>query len=208
MSNTGNRFLYGTEFTNITVVANCDNTEDGSIEASGTLFVNTIKEYDILSPGVTLEDSIFASGKAIITSTETSLNISTAALIVYGGISILKDARYYGAFYLHNTVNSYNLNSGSLVVDGGASIFKNLSVGGILNLYNSTSSINSSIGSLISIGGISIRDTTDALSITAGGALTVAGGASIEKTLFANLLNINNATIANSYLINITNNNL
>ena len=208
MSNTGNRFLFGTEFTNITVVANCDNTEDGSIEASGTLFVNTIKEYDISSPGVTLEDSIFASGKAIITSTETSLNISTAALIVYGGISILKDARYYGAFYLHNTVNSYGVNSGSLVVDGGASIFKNLSVGGILNLYDSTSSINSSVGSLISIGGISIRDTTDALSITSGGALTVAGGASIEKTLFANLLNINNATIGNSYLINITNNNL
>jgi uncharacterized protein YjbI with pentapeptide repeats len=208
MSNTGNRFLYGTEFTNITVVANCDNTEDGSIEASGALFVNTIKEYDISSPGVTLEDSIFASGKAIITSTETSLNISTGALIVYGGISILKDARYYGAFYLHNTVNSYGLNSGSLVVDGGASIFKNLSVGGILNLYDSTSSINSSVGSLISIGGISIRDTTDASSITSGGALTVAGGASIEKTLFANLLNINNATIGNSYLINITNNNL
>jgi hypothetical protein len=208
MSNTDNRFLYGAEFTNITVVANCDNTEDGSIEASGTLFVNTIKEYDILSPGVTLEGSIFASGKAIITSTETSLNISTAALIVYGGISVINDARYYGGFYLHNTVNSYNVSSGSLVVDGGASIFKNLSVGGILNLYDSTSSINSSVGSLISIGGISIRDTTDALSITSGGALTVAGGASIEKILFANLLNVNNATIGDSYLINITNNNL
>ena len=34
MSNTNNRYLEGTEFTNISVVANCDNTEDGSIEAS------------------------------------------------------------------------------------------------------------------------------------------------------------------------------
>jgi hypothetical protein len=208
MSNTGNRYLYGTEFTNITVVANCDNTEDGSIEASGTLFVNTIKEYDILSSGVVLEDSIFAAGKAIITSTETSLNISTAALIVYGGISIIKDARYYGAFYLHNTDNSNDLSSGSFIIDGGGSILKNLNVGGILTLYNSSNSINSSIGSLVSLGGISIMNTTDALSITCGGGLTVAGGASIEKTLFANLLISNNATIGNSHLVNITNNNL
>jgi hypothetical protein len=199
MSNTGNRFLYGTEFTNITVMANCDNTEDGSIEASGTLFVNTIKEYDI-SSHVTIEDSIFASGKAIITSTEPSLNISTAALIVYGGISVLKDVRYYGAFYIHNTVNSYNVSSGSVLIDGGASIFKNLSVGGIITIYNTSNAINSSVGSLISLGGISIQNTTDALSTTSGGALTVAGGASIEKTLFAKLLNIINATISSSYL--------
>jgi hypothetical protein len=208
MSNTGNRFLYGTEFTNITVVANCDNTEDGSIEASGTLFVNTIKEYDISSPGVTLEDSIFASGKAIITSTEPSLNISTAALIVYGGVSVIKDSRYYGAFYIHNTINSFDLSSGSLLIDGGASIFKNLNVGGVITLYNTTNSINSSVGSLISLGGISIQNTTDALSITSGGALTVAGGASIEKTLFANLLNIINATLGSAYLTNSTINNL
>jgi hypothetical protein len=183
-------------------VSNCDNTEDGSIEASGTLFVNTIKEYDISSPGVTLEDSIFASGKAIITSTEPSLNISTAALIVYGGVSVIKDSRYYGAFYIHNTINSSDLSSGSLLIDGGASIFKNLNVGGIITLYNTTNSINSSVGSLISLGGISIQNTTDALSITSGGALTVAGGASIEKTLFANLLNIINATIGSAYLGN------
>lgn len=208
MSNTGNRLLYGTEFTNITVVANCDNTEDGSIEASGSLFVNTIKKYDISAPGVILEDSIFASGKVIITSTESSLNVSTASLIVNGGISVLKDSRYYKTLYVNNTINSYNLSSGSLIVDGGSSIFKELNIGGILTLYNTSNSINSSIGTLVSLGGISIKNTTDALSITSGGALTVAGGVSIEKSLYVNSLNVNNATINNSYLSNITTTNL
>jgi hypothetical protein len=52
------------------------------------------------------------------------------------------------------------------------------------------------------LGGISIKNTTDAISFTSGGGLTVSGGASIAKTLFANILNSNNATISN---ININN---
>jgi len=208
MSNTSNRFLYGSMFTNITVVANCDNTEDGSIEASGTLFVNAIKEYDTESPGVILEDSIFSSGKVIITSTEPSLNSSVASLIVYGGISALKDSKYYGSVYFHDTRDSFNLTSGSIVVDGGGSILKNLNIGGVLTLYNSTNSIDSSYGSLISLGGIAIQNTTDAVSLTSGGALTVAGGASIEKTLFANIANLNTISSGNGSITNITNNNL
>ena len=55
MSNTGGRNLDGSEFTNITVVADdCNSTSGGSIEASGALFVNIIEEYNI-NTGVTLE---------------------------------------------------------------------------------------------------------------------------------------------------------
>jgi hypothetical protein len=210
MSNTNNRFFYGTTFTNITVVANCDNTEDGSIEASGSVFVDTIKRYNISSEGVNIENSIFGDGKVVITSTEPSLNISTGSLIVNGGTSILKDSRYYGTLNVHNTTDAvgFNLTSGSLIIDGGGSIRKNLNIGGTLTLYNTVNSISNNFGALVSLGGISIKNTSDAISITSGGALTISGGASIEKTLFANLLNVNNATISNSYLDNITNNNL
>jgi hypothetical protein len=44
---------------------------------------------------------------------------------------------------------------------------------------------NSTMGGIVTLGGIGIACTKDATSRTSGGALTVAGGASIEKTLYA-----------------------
>jgi hypothetical protein len=50
---------------------------------------------------------------------------------------------------------------------------------------STTSSDNSTMGGIVTTGGIGVSCTKDATSITSGGALTVAGGASIEKTLYA-----------------------
>lgn len=63
--------------------------------------------------------------------------------------------------------------------------------------FNSTAlSINSTYGSLVVNGGISISSTSDATSITCGNGFTVAGGASIAKTLFVGTsININNVNI-------------
>jgi hypothetical protein len=47
----------GAQFTNITVLG--DSKDDGSIQAAGILFVNTIREYDIIDPGVNVEDCYF-----------------------------------------------------------------------------------------------------------------------------------------------------
>lgn len=49
---------------------------------------------------------------------------------------------------------------------------------------SSINSINSSVGALVITGGVGIRETTDAISTISGGALTVAGGASILKKLY------------------------
>jgi hypothetical protein len=206
MSNTEDRYLNGTQFTNVTVISGCQN--DGSIEASGTLFVNNIKEYNKEGSGVNIEGSYFQAGIAVITSTENSINKSTASLIVYGGASILKDSNFYGLLTLSNTTNSYNTSDGSLVIDGGIGLRQNLNIGGITTLFNSTSSQNNTSGALISIGGISIRNTTDSISFTSGGALTVSGGVSIKKTLFANIINSNNATISNININDLLSNNL
>lgn len=50
---------------------------------------------------------------------------------------------------------------------------------------STSSSDNSTTGGIVTTGGIGVSCTKDATSITSGGALTVAGGASIEKTLYA-----------------------
>lgn len=82
-----------------------------------------------------------------------------------------------------------------------------LDVGGTLNcndvvtFTSSIDSINSSTGSLVIDGGISIITSTDATSITRGGALTIAGGASIgKKLLVGNVAEFFDTTPSTSYL--------
>jgi hypothetical protein len=55
---------------------------------------------------------------------------------------------------------------------------------GKLNVFNTSESVNNSSGGIVTLGGIGIRHTGDATSSTKGGALSVAGGASIEKKLY------------------------
>jgi hypothetical protein len=53
-----------------------------------------------------------------------------------------------------------------------------------IKLNSTALSLNSTYGSLLVNGGISVTTTTDATSITCGNGLTIAGGASVAKTLF------------------------
>ena len=66
---------------------------------------------------------------------------------------------------------------------------------------STTPSTNISSGALLLSGGLSINCPSDSTSITNGGCLTIAGGASISKSLYiGNSLNVNNVNITpNSY---------
>lgn len=55
------------------------------------------------------------------------------------------------------------------------------SVTGVVS-YNTIPSTNASSGSFVVFGGVSIKSTTDCVSVTQGGALSIAGGVSIEKS--------------------------
>lgn len=55
-----------------------------------------------------------------------------------------------------------------------------------LIINNSTSSTSNSIGSIATSGGISSSNTTDAISPTNGGSMTLAGGLAIGKTVYSN----------------------
>jgi hypothetical protein len=73
-------------------------------------------------------------------------------------------------------------------------------------IVNSTTSINSSSGALLITGGIGVKCTVDSTSSTQGGALTIAGGASISKSLYVgNSINVNGVNIQpNTYDIRST----
>ena len=211
MSNTGNKILDGTQFTNVSIELDY-NGLGGNIEIADTVYTDNILEYN-LNTGVSIEGSIFQSGTVIITSTQPGINKTTASLVVNGGTVIYSDSLLYGINNFLNTSNSINLTSGSVIINGGISIQKNLNIGGITTLFNTTISDNSNIGSVLLYGGLSINNTTDSSSFTQGGNLTIAGGVSIAKTLYSNVLNSNtifitNANLLNSNMINQTTTNL
>lgn len=54
----------------------------------------------------------------------------------------------------------------------------------ITNFSNTTASISSSVASIVTLGGISVNNTTDAISTTNGGSMTLAGGLAINKKAY------------------------
>lgn len=97
---------------------------DGSLEASGTIYIDTIREYS-QTGGVTIQDTVFQNYQITVPYTQPSLGLTTASLLIDGGI------------YIRNTTNSTSLTSGGgLTVLGGASFNKDVHIGGITNVYD------------------------------------------------------------------------
>jgi len=98
---------------------------DGSLEGSGTLYFDTLREYNQTN-GVTIQNVKFKNEQLLVPYSIPSENLTSASVIVEGGISI------------KHTQNSSNVSSGgALTIAGGASIGKNLNIGGITNVnYN------------------------------------------------------------------------
>lgn len=95
---------------------------DGSVEGSGTLYFDYIREYNY-SSGVNIQDVSFQNGKLTIPYTIPSDNATSASVIIDGGISIK-----------HTQNASSTTSGGALTVVGGAAIGKDLLVGGVLNM--------------------------------------------------------------------------
>lgn len=97
---------------------------DGSLEAAGTFYVGSIKEYNINS-GINIQNVIFSTNYVQIPYTTTSYGKTNGSLLLNGGITI------------NNTTDSTSISSGGTFTSlGGMSIAKSLNVGGTINLNN------------------------------------------------------------------------
>ena len=91
---------------------------DGSIEGSGTLYINRITEYD-LNNGLNIQNIIIKDNCIYVPYEAPSTNVTTASFVIEGGISV------------KNTTNASSVTSGGgITVAGGVGIGKNLYVGG------------------------------------------------------------------------------
>ena len=93
------------------------------------------------------------------------------------------------------SVSRYN-NSGSFI-EKSINISRNT---GVISLNNTYESLNFSSGTLLVAGGITVQCTTDSTTLSSGGALTVFGGASINKDLYVggNVV-FSSTTVSNDY---------
>ena len=105
-----------------------------------------------------------------------SINDGNAQLILNGSNKSSEPGNV--AVYLGGTSGNFNINNGT-----NGNVLLNINNGGIVNIYNSTSSTIDS-GSLLLNGGITIKSTSNSMSITSGGGMTVMGGMSVIKDLY------------------------
>lgn len=177
-----------------------------TILSNGFIGINTSTPNSTLN----INGTLLVSDVANFSSVVNSINSSTASVIVSGGISI------------NCSANSVSVkNGGSLTINGGTSINKDLYVGGSItsilgfNTFNyikitaTDISLNLSTGSLITIGGISIQCSADAVNVSNGGGLSVAGGVSINKSVYiGGTLNTQSDTYLNNlYFLSTANRN-
>lgn len=114
-------------------------------------------------------------------------NVTVSNLQVNNNINVvnlISTITTIGNILITSTENASDLSSGSIITNGGASISKDILVNGIGKFINTSISNNSSTGSIVNYGGLGINCTEDSSSFTNGGALTIAGGVSIQKNLY------------------------
>jgi hypothetical protein len=175
-------------FTNATTVSNGGAlTVAGGVAIAGDL---------IIGGSITYADAAQASNTyayLTLTASDPSDNLANGALVTFGGISIQSTFNATSATSGGGLTIAGGMGVGADIYVEGTSYLPTISSGNIVitnsslsNVYitSGDSSINSSTGSFISNAGISINCSTNATSVTRGGALTIAGGASIYKDLY------------------------
>ena len=117
----------------------------------------------------------------VIFDTTQSLNATTGAFVLYGGVSINADYQ------------SVSTSSGAFVLSGGMAVQKDVSIGGIQHIYNDTESTGFNNGALIVDGGVGI-----AKNLHVGGDATIMGNLFVQGTY----------TYVNTETINVADNTL
>ncbi len=126
------RLYYSTKFTNLSLVPNCNNSEDGSLEVFGNIYTNYINKYNTSSPGIYIENVLLTSG---IINVPQNVNIT-------GGLIVGNTSQFNGIVYINNTTDSTNLTDGGPVtIFGGLSVAKTLRSNIILTNFITTPNI-------------------------------------------------------------------
>ncbi len=170
-NNIGGLFTSTFQFVNLT---QSNSTDTGAVTVGG---------------GVGIGGNLYVGGNEVLTGRldvldETqSVDTSTGAVVVVGGVGIGKNLNVGGTLKITDTTNSTGSNSGALQVGGGAYIGGDVQVGGLIYVLNT-----------LTVTDLRVVGTTESTT-TDTGAAVIAGGLGVGKTINANAINVQFATI-------------
>ena len=193
---------------NIQITTHSTNATTGAFIIDGGISINNTKDAINSSNGgaLTVSGGLAIGGNSYLSKTLTIGELYTnnyGLLIRYTGDSQLILQGSNGS-----TTTTFNMNGQNLIVSNqenvifnttiGNFVFSNASTGNTLltitgkystfdkyvNITDTIESLNSSTGSLIIKGGLTIQCTTDSISFTNGGSITINGGVGVSKKLY------------------------
>lgn len=162
-------------------------TTDGLTNFESTTDSLSITDGSIvIDGGVAIAKNLNIGNNLFVYNTDPSTSSAIGSVVFNGGLAI------------NCAENSSNLgNGGALTILGGTSIGGDLYIGGQINGSGSSSStfayltltatdeaLNLTSGTLVTFGGITIQCTTNSVDVSNGGALLIAGGASIGGDIY------------------------
>jgi hypothetical protein len=166
----------------------------GSLLIHSSMASNSVSTGSVVvNGGVGIMRNLFVGGASTFTDTTVSSGVSSGAVMMHGGLSIMcsTNATTYG-------------NGGGLSIAGGMAVTKDFYLGGRI-FSNTTASFSnvtltsSSGNALMAYGGINILQTSNAVGVGSGGALSVEGGMAVTKDLYVGgQLFISNLSIDNT----------
>ena len=167
----------GGEFTNTFYFSNLtpsDSTNTGAIIINGGLGVGQ---------NVNIGGKVTTTGTVHVYDLTESFNTTTGALVVDGGVGIGQRLNVGGQTRIYDTTASTTSDTGALVVQGGAGIYGDLNVGGLVTVVNTLTVEKLDV----------LSDVESVDKIT--GAVVIAGGLGVGKTINATRINIETASI-------------
>ena len=178
-------------YISVTATDNAINLSTGSLVTFGGIVSQSYQNSTsvsnggtILTPGgVSIGKDLYLGGNMYnygITNYNNNFNSSNSSFIKIYDISNIQcfsiDRSITSADF---SISRYN-NSGSFV----EKIINISRSTGILTINNTIESLNQTSGSILMIGGLTIKCTTNSTMLSSGGAITIYGGASINKDVF------------------------
>lgn len=173
------------------------------------IVVSTVDSTDIntgasiVFGGCSIKKNLNIGGQVKIWNSTASLDATTGALIITGGVGFgndisTKNVNINGVLKVTNTTNSINSSTGSVIISGGMGINKDVFVAGNVNATNINST---SVGTNT----IAVNATTSSTT-TSVGALVVNGGVGIGGNINCGGSIFSNSYIASNIITYTTNN--
>jgi hypothetical protein len=145
------------------------------LDVNGTVGITST--LDVQS-SVTFDADLTVGGIVAFTTTTPSVNTTSGALRIAGGVGIGENLNVGGYLQIYSTTQSTSKDTGALIVEGGVGIEKNANIGGSVTISDTTQSTDKDTGALVVDGGVGVEKN-----LNVGGNTKLTGTIELDSSL-------------------------